>query len=162
MVLLARGHTTAEIAAALSIRPATAQQHIAVVMSKLGARDRTQLVVMAYESGLVHQGQRPEARAPQKVARLTPRERKVMVLLAWGLTTAEIASRLSVDQLAVGTHIRAILAKVGARVPTELVVMAYESGLVRPLSKANTPAADAQGRPDDPDPAAGPAGPAER
>src|SRR5207253_2871971 len=50
---VAAGHTNDEIAAQLFISPATAKTHVSRTMSKLGARDRAQLVVLAYESGLV-------------------------------------------------------------------------------------------------------------
>jgi DNA-binding NarL/FixJ family response regulator len=53
MVLVAAGRSNDEIAAELFISPATAKTHVSRAMSKLGARDRAQLVVLAYESGLV-------------------------------------------------------------------------------------------------------------
>jgi DNA-binding NarL/FixJ family response regulator len=53
MALVAQGLSNAEIAAALFISPATAKTHVSRVMMKLGARDRAQLVVAAYETGLV-------------------------------------------------------------------------------------------------------------
>jgi DNA-binding NarL/FixJ family response regulator len=59
MVLVAAGQSNDEIAANLFISPATAKTHVSRTMSKLGARDRAQLVVIAYESGLVA----PRARA---------------------------------------------------------------------------------------------------
>jgi DNA-binding NarL/FixJ family response regulator len=53
MVLVAAGRSNDEIATELFISPATAKTHVSRAMSKLGARDRAQLVVLAYESGLV-------------------------------------------------------------------------------------------------------------
>jgi len=53
MALVAAGHSNHEIAAELYVSPATAKTHVSRAMSKLGARDRAQLVVLAYESGLV-------------------------------------------------------------------------------------------------------------
>ena len=53
MVLVAAGRSNDEIAAELFISPATVKTHVSRAMSKLGARDRAQLVVLAYESGLV-------------------------------------------------------------------------------------------------------------
>jgi DNA-binding NarL/FixJ family response regulator len=53
MALVAAGHSNDEIAAELYVSPATAKTHVSRAMSKLGARDRAQLVVLAYESGLV-------------------------------------------------------------------------------------------------------------
>ena len=54
--LVGRGLSNAEIGAALFISPATAKTHVSHVMLKLSARDRAQLVVIAYESGLVQPG----------------------------------------------------------------------------------------------------------
>jgi DNA-binding NarL/FixJ family response regulator len=56
MVLAAGGLTNDEIAKRLYMRPATARTHVSRAMTKLGARDRTQLVVLAYETGLVRPG----------------------------------------------------------------------------------------------------------
>ena len=53
LVLVAAGRSNDEIATELFISPATAKTHVSRTMSKLGARDRAQLVVLAYESGLV-------------------------------------------------------------------------------------------------------------
>ena len=53
LVLVAAGRSNDEIATELFISPATAKTHVSRAMSKLGARDRAQLVVLAYESGLV-------------------------------------------------------------------------------------------------------------
>jgi DNA-binding NarL/FixJ family response regulator len=56
LVLIARGMSNDEIAEALVVSPATAKTHVSRVMGKLDARDRAQLVVIAYESGLVQPG----------------------------------------------------------------------------------------------------------
>lgn len=56
LVLVARGGTNAEIAAALGISPATVKDHVAVVLAKLGVRDRVQATIAAYEGGLVRPG----------------------------------------------------------------------------------------------------------
>ncbi|QLY31430.1 response regulator [Nocardia huaxiensis] len=63
---------------------------------------------------------------------LTDREREVMTLVAEGLTNAEIAERLYMSPATARTHVSRILLKLNARDRTQLVVMAYESGLVRP------------------------------
>lgn len=56
MSLVAAGRSNDEIAEALVITPATAKTHVSRAMAKLGARDRAQLVVLAYETGLVTPG----------------------------------------------------------------------------------------------------------
>jgi DNA-binding NarL/FixJ family response regulator len=53
LLLVARGLSNAELASALYVSLPTAKTHVSRVLSKLGARDRAQLVVIAYESGLV-------------------------------------------------------------------------------------------------------------
>ena len=54
--LVARGHTNGEIASSLFLSGATVKTHMASLLRKLGARDRVQLVVLAYESGLIEPG----------------------------------------------------------------------------------------------------------
>ena len=58
MTLVAEGLSNDEIAARLFLSPLTAKTHVSRIMTKLGARDRAQLVVMAYETGLVTPGGR--------------------------------------------------------------------------------------------------------
>lgn len=58
LVLVARGLTNDDIGADLFISPATVKTHLARIMAKLGAHDRAQLVVRAYEGGLVKPGER--------------------------------------------------------------------------------------------------------
>ena len=56
MALVAEGLSNQEIADRLYMSPATAKTHVSRAMTKLGARDRAQLVVLAYETGLVSPG----------------------------------------------------------------------------------------------------------
>ncbi|MFC0598575.1 response regulator transcription factor [Streptomyces palmae] len=66
------------------------------------------------------------------LARLTEREREVMALVGIGLSNEEIARRLVVSPLTAKTHVSRTMVKLGARGRAQLVVLAYESGLVRP------------------------------
>ncbi|MDF9811886.1 response regulator transcription factor [Streptomyces sp. SPB162] len=63
---------------------------------------------------------------------LTDREREVMALVGIGLSNEEIARRLVVSPLTAKTHVSRAMIKLGARDRAQLVVLAYESGLVRP------------------------------
>ncbi|WP_031513597.1 response regulator transcription factor [Streptomyces sp. NRRL F-5123] len=63
---------------------------------------------------------------------LTDREREVMALVGMGLSNEEIARRLVVSPLTAKTHVSRAMVKLGARDRAQLVVLAYESGLVRP------------------------------
>ncbi|MBB4896394.1 response regulator [Streptomyces griseomycini] len=74
---------------------------------------------------------RDPARA-ERLDSLTVREREVLVQVAGGHSNDEIAERLDVSPLTVKTHVNRAMAKLGARDRAQLVVIAYESGLVRP------------------------------
>jgi DNA-binding NarL/FixJ family response regulator len=72
------------------------------------------------------------ARPAADLARLTEREREVLALVAQGLSNEEIATRLYLSPLTTKTHVSHIMTKLGARDRAQLVVIAYESGLVVP------------------------------
>ncbi|MEU4462118.1 MULTISPECIES: response regulator transcription factor [unclassified Streptomyces] len=76
-------------------------------------------------------GDRDPARG-ERLDSLTVREREVLVQVAGGHSNDEIAERLEVSPLTVKTHVNRAMAKLGARDRAQLVVTAYESGLVRP------------------------------
>lgn len=63
LALVARGLTNTEIAESLDLSPLTAKTHVSRIMGKLRARDRAQLVIIAYESGLVTPGDTRQAAA---------------------------------------------------------------------------------------------------
>ncbi len=75
------------------------------------------------------------AKAPHPAAELdaiTQREREVMALVADGLTNVEIAHKLYMSPATVRTHVSHAMTKLGVRDRAQLVVLAYETGLVRP------------------------------
>jgi DNA-binding NarL/FixJ family response regulator len=75
---------------------------------------------------------------------LTEREREVMTLVATGLSNDEIAARLFVSPLTAKTHVSRIMTKLDARDRAQLVVLAYESGLVVPGQGAANPGAPSE------------------
>lgn len=74
----------------------------------------------------------PDASAPELAARLTPRETEVLVHIAHGLTNAEIAKTLHVNEVTVKTHVGRIFMKLDLRDRVHAVITAYEHGLVVP------------------------------
>lgn len=69
---------------------------------------------------------------PEALAGLTAREREVLALVGTGMSNAEIAARLFIAPLTAKTHVSRIIGKTAVRDRAQLVVVAYESGLIRP------------------------------
>jgi DNA-binding NarL/FixJ family response regulator len=88
----------------------------------------TRRLIEAYTCGATDR-RRSAATLPDE---LTTREIELLTLIAAGSTNAEIAERLVISPLTVKSHVSRILTKMSARDRTQLVVMAYESGLVVP------------------------------
>jgi DNA-binding NarL/FixJ family response regulator len=77
--------------------------------------------------------------AAETLDRLTPREREVLALVGRGRSNAEIAEQLVLSPLTAKTHVARLFSKLGARDRAQLVVTAYESGLVRPGAQPPEP-----------------------
>jgi len=76
-------------------------------------------------------GSRPR-QAVAALAGVTGREREVLTLIGRGLSNPEIAQALHVTMATTKTHVSRLLAKLGARDQAQLVIAAYETGLIQP------------------------------
>jgi DNA-binding NarL/FixJ family response regulator len=97
----------------------------------------TRRLLEEYAQVLPVSGAQQASRYPQLSA-LTEREREVLAAVAQGLSNTEIAMSLYVSETTVKSHVGRILAKLGLRDRVQIVVLAYESGLVRPGTPSQT------------------------
>jgi DNA-binding NarL/FixJ family response regulator len=101
--------------------------------SLLGPSATRQLIEEFVRRGVADPGGTPvRSTPPESLAALTEREREVLTLVARGLSNQEIGEELYVSAATAKTHVSRLLMKLGARDRTQLVVLAYESGLVEP------------------------------
>ena len=109
-------------------------EHLAAAVRLVGTGDAllapqiTRRLVERYAAELERT---PEA-VPVDLAVLTPREREVLTLLGRGLSNTELATELTLSEATVKSHVARIFAKLGLRDRAQAVVLAYETGLVRP------------------------------
>lgn len=89
----------------------------------------TQRMLEMFASALPDTGGAPASEDP-RLASLTPREREILMLMARGMSNAEIAAHLVVSATTVKTHVGNVLAKLDVRDRVQAVVVAYETGLM--------------------------------
>lgn len=90
------------------------------------------LIATHVTRGAASHGIEPSRPSPGALQRLTPRELEVLTLIARGLPNDQISEQLVLSGATVKTHINRIMAKLGQSSRAQLVVTAYEEGLVRP------------------------------
>ena len=91
--------------------------------------------------------ERSDEAVPDRLRALTPREQEVLALVAMGLSNDELARHLVLSPLTAKTHVNRAMTKLGVRDRAQLVVIAYESGLVRPGAGSSPPPVRSLGDP---------------
>jgi DNA-binding NarL/FixJ family response regulator len=109
------------------VRPGQLVEGIRIIASgdALLAPSVTRRLLDQFASGL-------DTRPPAELEQLTERECEILLLVAEGLSNAEIAERLVVGESTVKTHVSAVLRKLKLRDRVQLVIAAYDAGLVKP------------------------------
>jgi DNA-binding NarL/FixJ family response regulator len=74
----------------------------------------------------------PRPLPPAQIAELTPREMEIFLLVASGMSNAEIADTLIIGEATVKTHVTRVLMKLGVRDRIQAIVLAYETGVIKP------------------------------
>lgn len=74
---------------------------------------------------------------PAQIDELTPREMEIFLLVAKGMSNAEIADKLVIGESTVKTHVTRLLMKLGVRDRIQAVVLAHETGMVKPNPRSN-------------------------
>ncbi|MFI5842848.1 response regulator [Catenuloplanes sp. NPDC051500] len=92
----------------------------------------TRRLIDAFAAHLPDHGAARAAAPDDRLARLTDREREVLIEIARGGSNAEIAANFNVSEATVKTHVGRILTKLGLRDRVQVVIYAYETGLVHP------------------------------
>ena len=96
----------------------------------------TRRLIEAFVSSSALAGTATASGAARELEKLTPREREVLTLVGGGRSNGEIAEQLVLSPLTVKTHVARLFSKLEARDRAQLVVAAYESGLVVPGTRA--------------------------
>ncbi|MEU6666897.1 response regulator transcription factor [Streptomyces sp. NPDC046727] len=109
-------------------------EHLAAAVRLVGTGDAllapqiTRRLVERYAA----EAERPAETVPADLAALTPREREVLTLMGRGLSNTDLAAELTLSEATVKSHVARIFAKLSLRDRAQAVVVAYETGLVRP------------------------------
>ncbi|MFI8298444.1 response regulator [Streptomyces nigra] len=105
-------------------------EHLAAAVRLVGTGDA--LLAPAITRRLVERFAAGPPAVPADLTALTPRELEVLTLLGRGLSNAELAAHLTLSEATVKSHVARIFAKLDLRDRAQAVVLAYETGLVRP------------------------------